>query len=409
MTKWKGGLNLPDIKILIKVRRIKMLIEILKDKNMWNLIARKHICSLDKIYGNIPWFNLCVTDSKEDILESNIPKFYQECVLAYQELCQKSRLPCIWDGLIWCNSRIMHNNKSLRFKHWAKSGIKWLSELGNGGMDNNKRLELLNKLTHKAGFIFEYRKLEIATRNTPDYCFHMNDQVPVSYQDVASNLCNTKFRVLDKEIKSLVQLSAQDLYTILLSADKIYIKSKDYWSKKFPNEMIDFDVLFKILFSSSLCDRKCSDFNWKIFHGQVNTEKRLLKMGFSNGICKICNIFTEDIFHLFSCNPIEIVWNKIEHNLQTVYPKMEKLTMFNKLFGILYTQPIFEEINMILSQTRWLIWKNRCKNKFEVSGDNHRNLLSYVMGGIRNHLRILLQIDRKKQRRTLIKLSEIFT
>ena len=41
-----GGLGLPNIEIIIKVRRIKMLVKIIEEKSLWNLIARKHIIML---------------------------------------------------------------------------------------------------------------------------------------------------------------------------------------------------------------------------------------------------------------------------------------------------------------------------------------------------------------------------
>ena len=43
LPKRLGGLNLPNIEILIKVRRIKMLIDIIRCKDTWNIIARKHM------------------------------------------------------------------------------------------------------------------------------------------------------------------------------------------------------------------------------------------------------------------------------------------------------------------------------------------------------------------------------
>ena len=85
-----GGLGLPNIEILIKVRRIKTLISIVKNKGSWNLLARKHLCFLDKVYGNIPWFALCADDTTDEIMGSDIPLFYKECLLAYQEMCRKA-------------------------------------------------------------------------------------------------------------------------------------------------------------------------------------------------------------------------------------------------------------------------------------------------------------------------------
>ena len=408
LPKVMGGLGLPNIEILVKVRRIKMLMGIIRNKDIWNLIARKHICMLDRVYGKLPWFSLCVNDSGEDILQSAMPKFYQECILAYQELCRKGREECIWDRLLWCNDRIKHNNRSLRFKHWAKSNIKWLSDLGEGGMDFARKEDLKNRLNHKAGFIFEYKKLEIATKNIPGDLYNIPSEMPESYNEVANNICNTRFKVMQGNIKTLIELTSHDIYKILLSAENIKVTSKEYWIRKFPNEVIDFNLWFSRLFKSKLCDRKSMDYNWKIFHGQVNTEKKLRAMGLSNGICRICDQTIEDIVHLFDCDPTRNVWLVIETKLHIFNPNVTQLTDFNKVVGILSTEPLSEESNMIVSQARWMMWKSRCKNKFEDSADKHRNLLSFVMAGIRNHLHILIKVVKGKQLDTIKTLQEIF-
>ena len=130
-----GGLGLPDIEYLKKAKRIKMLLYILKNKDTWSLIPRKYICFLDRSYGKMPWYSLCANNCSEEISKSNIPIFYKECILAYQELCRKGRHLCVWDNLLWCNDKIKHNDKVLRYKHWANSGILWLSDLGENSVD----------------------------------------------------------------------------------------------------------------------------------------------------------------------------------------------------------------------------------------------------------------------------------
>ena len=46
----EGGLGLPDFNLLVKASRIKMLIEVMKAKSRWHVIARKYICLLDNEY-----------------------------------------------------------------------------------------------------------------------------------------------------------------------------------------------------------------------------------------------------------------------------------------------------------------------------------------------------------------------
>ena len=50
LPKSMGGLNLPNIEVIVKVRRIKMLIDILKQKDTWNIIARWMILMVNDLF-----------------------------------------------------------------------------------------------------------------------------------------------------------------------------------------------------------------------------------------------------------------------------------------------------------------------------------------------------------------------
>ena len=360
-----SGLGLPNIEILMKVRRIKMLNNVIKCKDSWNLLSRKHLCFLDNDYGNMPWFAICVSDSTEEILNSNIPLFYKECLLAYQELCRKGRKLCVWDNLLWCNSKIKHNSKVLKYKHWANSGILWLSDLGESEIDYSYKVTLLNKLTIKAGFIFEYERLEIGVKSITANQFATNADFPRTYLDVANDICHTMFEIPNRGVKSLDCLTSAEIYSILLLNDHIKVPSVEYWLRKFPSENIDFDLWFNIMFDSKICDRKCLDFNWRIYHGLLNTGNRLKSMGYSNGMCVICGEFIENTEHLLvNCRNVDKLWCVVEEKLLLFKPRGDLLTPFNKIVGILKDDHVSEEINMILSIVRWEIWKSRYRSQY---------------------------------------------
>ena len=71
-------------------------------------------------------------------------------------------------------------------------------------------------------------------------------------------------------------------------------------------------------------------------------------------------------------------------------------------------EPLTETINMILSQTRWMIWKSRCINRYEIPDDKHRNLSNFVMTGLKNHLRMLLMVPKGKYFEVIKKLNNAF-
>ena len=147
-----GGLNIPNFDLCVKASRVRMVIDIVQNPSKWNIISKKYLCVLDECF-DIQRFALLVDDSSDEILQSNIPAYYKECLLAFQEMNRKGRQD-IENSILWCNRKIKFQNKPLSFKHWSKSGIKYIGDVvKNHEIDANAILE---KLNHKSGFIFEY-------------------------------------------------------------------------------------------------------------------------------------------------------------------------------------------------------------------------------------------------------------
>ena len=88
------------------------------------------------------------------------------------------------------------------------------------------------------------------------------------------------------------------------------ISHSNIGEKKWPDKHIDFQFWYKKLLTCLIIPRKVLDFNWRVFHGQIVTEKRLMKMKLSNGQCKLCEKGIEDVQHLFvDCPYSKCVWS----------------------------------------------------------------------------------------------------
>ena len=86
-------------------------------------------------------------------------------------------------------------------------------------------------------------------------------------------------------------------------------------------------------------------------------------MNLSDGICSLCLLEIEDIEHIFcKCNVFSGVWAFTESLLINL--GITELTNLNKISGIFHGCHEFDVTNMILSITRWIIWKGRCSKKY---------------------------------------------
>lgn len=408
LPRYMGGLGMPDLYTIVKVRRVKMLIKILQsnDDAPWSVLPKKYFRCLDSKY-DLPYFALLTDDATKEINNCNIPLFYKEALLFYQELCRKGRqYENNEDEILWCNSKLVHNNCVFTYHHWSKSGIQRISDL----IDNSsfKESEIHEKLIHKAGFTFEIYSIK---KSTPGYWISNTECLKVTFSSLESIL-NVRFEIPSVGIKKLADLTSSDLYKIFLYTKHAECKSENYWISKFPDKGIDFDNWYMYNFINKCTPNKCLDFNWKIFHGQVNTEKKLQLMNYSDGKCSLCKVKLENLEHLlFDCIEVNGIWSVIENMLNTIVDKHLALDKFTILVGIISNDKndTDEILNMVLSISRWIIWKRRCLLRYDKKYLSIIQLINWVRQEIYMHIDILLQKCKTNKARLLTLKDNIFS
>ena len=133
-------------------------------------------------------------------------------------------------------------------------------------------------------------------------------------------ISDTTFRLPNGLHKPLNKLSSKDLSRIILYDRTVQIPSKLYWLHKFYNIDNKWMVWFEMNLVNGLLLMQCRDFNWKLFHGQINTESRLQRMSLWDGECKICCIHVENLDHLlYECEGVVKVWEEIQNIVITAF------------------------------------------------------------------------------------------
>ena len=85
-------------------------------------------------------------------------------------------------------------------------------------------------------------------------------------------------------------------------------------------------------------------------------------MKLSDGRCKICGAIDADVMHLFlNCSYFDEFWTFVLSILCKIGYKI--VLPFNRIFGFLSSNNVHEVANMMLSWSRWLIWKRHCDIK----------------------------------------------
>ena len=392
LPKSLGGLGMININLLIKVKRIKLVIRILSGdvNNSWNKLPISYLKCLDRDFC-LDYFALRATDCKELIEKKNIPQIYKECILSFEEFCRRGKI--VQDGddeILWCNNKLKFYGKPLTFKHWAKSGIIYLSDILED--HNLSERKILQKLKHRASFFFDFYRLRLGLL---EEWKQRNITITNGEYESVRTILNYNFQVPGVGQRKLKDLTSKEIYSILLLTDydESQNSSKQYWSTRL-GIYIDWELYFEVNFVNKLLPRNVKDFNWKVFYGQVNTESRLQRMNLSDGICKICQSDRENLEHMFVfCKEIEEIWKGIT----TVILFVEKDFVMNtsvQLCGYLGDNYHQKFINVILSLTRFEIWKRRNMYRFENVYCTANDTIRKVKIKVKNHCEVLLKSER---------------
>ena len=320
-----------------------------------------------------------------------IPDFYKACISCFQELCIKGKNNGN-DDIIWCNNAYRFQGNTLMFTHWSRAGIITKSQLYNNGELSEQ--EIYNKLNQKAGFMFEIRTIK---QVMPEFCAQNLEETSIITDD-KDDILHYKFVVPGLGVKCLNDLSSKDIYNILLFSQHLDIKSKHYWSQRFRDEIFDWSAVFRQNLINEYLPRKCKDFNWKLFHGLVNTESRLKNMKYSDGMCKICSSGEiENLEHLLiGCKYNMLIWNQLEKIIKKCLIETYHIDIIGIMLGVWSVNDAHslievKLINVLLGICRFHIWKMRNNIKYGEEDDiGFIRCIKILKSNIESHLQVLI-------------------
>ena len=209
---------------------------------------------------------------------------------------------------------------------------------------------------------------------------------------VKNGILKKLFHIPGGKERALEDLTSKEIYNIMSSKSRICSNSNVYWSSKFPLSVINWKIYFRNNFVNYLLPRKCKDFNWKLFYGQVNTENKLKRMNLSSGKCCICKHSDENLEHmLYYCDGISLIWTEIEIILCKVLNHNITICLFHVLLGYFDDDQISSDIvNVLFSIARWEIWKRRNCIRYENDNIPVKKLFYKVKYEIKKHLQMLV-------------------
>ena len=388
-----GGLNLVNIKIIEKVKRVNWILRFLKDDTSqpWTQLMENYIRCLDQRFA-VSLFALKITDAEEVLRATDIPLFYKECLIYFAELLGIARVNLL-EEFVWCSKKYRFNNKPINYSHWARKGMLRPSQLYHNGVLNKNKI--FDKLTQRAGFCFEFQTIKHMFPERDNTFISANDEKNLENAN-KNDILNFIIRIPGRESKTLGKLTSKDIYNIFLHHKTPVNLSKSYWSNyAFPGHDFDWDTWYFYNFQNALTPRKSADYSWKIFYGLVETEATLKRWKKSNGQCKNCQSGAyENIGHLIiDCSYRSKIWTLISNLIQEVFGRTVIISRTEILTG--YFKNDLDKnscslINMLLAMSRYSIWLSRNLIKHENKNIGFKEFYLSIKHYILSHTQILL-------------------
>ena len=381
-----SGLNMVNISVIVKVKRIQFVLRVLNGElsEPWKIIPLKYFQYFDHRF-DIDYFALKATDSSLLIKKAIIPDFYKDCILSFQEFLRSSNLFDKMDEILWCNTNILFNNDPLVFPHWSKAGLKSVHQVlkKEGGLDVAK---IDSVIINNPCKIFETAKLKIGIPGD----WKQNELLAKVHDLSLENLLDISVQIDEYgKRKKLGALTCKDIYYVLKNKN-VQVNSYDYWKEKFPEFRIEWTKFFVFNVKNKLISNRISEFNWKIFHGKLNTEKRLQRMKLSDGRCVICGEI-ENVDHLFlCCIGLNVFWENVENLVSNI---IENVVLTNEVILLGYLDEKIDKdklmtTNFLISLGKYILWKRRNYIKYEKRQIGIHKCFEWYKFELRGFLRI---------------------
>ena len=338
----KGGLKLTDINYFInsiKGSWIKRLSNV-ENKGKWKIIYETII----KKYGGNLIFE---SNLKEEDIKQIIPhnKFFQDVLIGWNNIkCKQNNN--LKENLIWNNSNIKIDGKTLFWKEWYEKGISYIEHL------YDFRTQTFYKYSD-----FKY----IYNVNSKDYLKYYKLVKIISSSAIKdkinpSTLTAHRQKTLFEYIQTLKK-TCKRFYEIQLNNEgEIQSKQELKWQNTFHTNDLPWKKIYVLPFTSTI-DTSMRCFQYKFIMHLTATNDYLFKCKLANSsLCDFCNQYSETLEHLFwTCSHVQHLWNRLSNYL---YTKNIKIKLDYKMicFGYLDKSKDTDIVNFLILTMKYFIF-----------------------------------------------------
>ena len=345
-TPEKGGIQFPNIDLIIKTQKLAWVKRILEHKNAaW----------LQLLYSILPEMDInsilkCTIDPKR--LGDELPNFYKQILYAWFELHPQphSNLE-IRREMIWYNKYIKIDDKPFFNADMYRSGIHCLNDLINTEGKIYKYNELINRYNTNIRH-FEYIKIIDAIpaewRRKIQCCSFSTNMVKNKESP------HVKINNIDKNI---LVITSKEMYLKLLKCNETPPTCIAKWNEKLNLTLSskDWEYIFTLP-KYTLSDTKVMELQLKIIHRCYATDSIISKWDNSKSEhCLKCKNKANILHNFFECTEVGSFWNHFKTKAKTAnITTPTTLTAPDILFGK-YKQAKYDAFNHCCMYAKYYI------------------------------------------------------
>ena len=272
-----GGLKFLNIEIQIKALHLNWI------KRFYNSNKSKWKEIFNVFIPFIQASDLFLTRCDFDLSILNIPLFYKEVIMAWQEIqstWEPSTAEQIRKESLWFNGYLTREGKGFIFSKWYKKGIFLINDIVDDKGDFFTPDKLLEKYNLNVNFLEYY---------TIRHCIPYRWKEILKTKQCIIEKPNVPSLLIGSKMKYIIKLQCKDFYVILL--EKHFTLTKPACIKKWYEELkcseCEFENIFMLPYNCTY-ETKLQSFQHSLTHRYINCNKWLFKVKLS--LTAMCNI-----------------------------------------------------------------------------------------------------------------------
>lgn len=362
-----GGLNMPDIKCIIKsmkINFIKRIVDIDTNCNQTAAVILK-TCDVEKFLSfknNVRFLH-------------ELPAYYTQLLSMWYSLhnTKPNLIQDVLNECLWCNENILINNKPVYNKQWDKAGVKFIRDLISGNNIMTKQ-QLETKYLISCDFLF-YNGIKAAIPNSWIEKIKQSKNIESFNMETSKLKIQIQNKTIDLHTSNCKQLYNNEIEHLSQTPTSYFKWESEYFFATFDWEMIN-RIAYECTSVTYL-----QSLQYKIIHRYFPCMYNLHLWNIEDSDkCKYCNEVDTLSHYFVECKNLFFFWKRLKSWFVKNFEVDINFTTLDILLGIpnYNKNTVIDILNFVLLFAKCFISSTK-KNRLNIDFYNFQVKLKSQM------------------------------